>query len=95
MYINLGRTGQLKIWLDGKECSGGRDLHSWTSGDSEVIILTGTGKPQRLVVKLVNPTDEAVLSLHLMHHEMSINKQGVSYLIDSLADQVPDIGYDL
>lgn len=93
MYLNLGRTGQLKVWLDGREQFRSDALHSWALGESDFIFLTGTGKPQRLVVKLVNPTDEAALAIYFLHDKAPDPKHGVSYLVDSLVDVVPTVGY--
>ncbi len=94
LYMQFGRTGQVKVWLDGKEIFRSDVLHSWAVGDPDGYFFVGTGKPQRLVVKLVNPTDEAALAFYCMHDREHDPKRGISYLVDSLADSVPQ-GYEL
>lgn len=92
--LNLGRTGWIKVWLDGKEIFRGGDIHSWALGEADFWRFTATGKPQRLVVKLVNPTDEAALAFYFLNDEEHDPKRGISYLTDEIIDEIP-IGSDL
>ena len=92
--FNLGRTGYMKVWLDGKEICRGDELHPWMLGESDFYRFTATGKKQRLVVKLVNPTDEAALAIYFLHDCEHHPKRGISYLTDDLVDTIPQ-GYDL
>ncbi len=94
IYLNLGRTGYLKVWLDGREICRSNELHSWMLGDSDVYSFTATGKKQRLVVKYINPADEAALAVYFHLGGKKQPKRGVSYLTDELINIVPE-GYFL
>lgn len=94
IYFNYGRTGYLKIWLDGKEIYRSDELHSWMLGDTDKFSFTATGKKQRLVVKYINPADEAALAIYLHVRKKGQNRRGISYLTDETIDIVPQ-GYSL
>lgn len=94
VVLNPGRTGYLKIWLDDQEIDCGSELHSWMLEEKNRFRFTGTGKKQRLVVKLLNPTDEAVLAIYFHRGISRDPKRGISYLTDTLVNIIPD-GYDL
>ena len=86
--VNLGRTGMLKVWLDGELKGDCPDFHSWSASESDHFYFTGTGKPQRLVVKLTAPGDDRSLALYFQHvgHD---SVRGISYLVDSMTDFIP------
>ena len=92
--LNLGRTGFIKVWLDGRAAFRGGALHSWSLGEADYLRFVGTGNPQRLVVKLVNPTDEAALAFYFLDDGEHDPKRGISYLTDEIIDEVPT-GCDL
>ena len=92
--LNLGHTGQIRVWLDGAEvfCSHKNRLYTANAADS--CLVKGTGKPQRLVVKLLSPEEQPTLGVHFIRARRASNiREGVSYLMDTLVDEIPACGY--
>ena len=92
--LNLGHTGQIRVWLDGAEvfCSHKNRLYTANAADS--CLVKGTGRPQRLVVKLLSPEETPTLGIHFIRARRASNiREGVSYLMDTLVDEIPACGY--
>ncbi len=95
LIFNLGREGMIRVWLDGEERYRSNEAHVWQLGTQDIVKFTGTGRPQRLVVKLAAPGDRTALSFNIMRDEELRGRAGISYIADTLVDVVPAIGYHL
>lgn len=80
----IGRSGPCQIWLDGKLIASYDDMRGWAPDESINCILTG--KPQRLVVKLIRLTDAISFSIQFSPVSNFPQKQGISYFLDCLED---------
>jgi hypothetical protein len=78
------------MWLDGVELGSGKDMRGWSSLDNTNHKIVLTGKPQRLVIKLVRLTDAFEFSLQFMcRGDLPRKLRGISNILDSLEDSVP------
>jgi ADP-ribosylglycohydrolase len=88
----MGRSGPFRAWLDGQEVGASHEMREWSCHEDEGLTLRLTGRPQRLVIKLVRLSD--ILGLHVLLTDTSDprRQRGISYVHDDLADQVPTAG---
>ena len=94
--LSLGHTGQIRVWLDGEEVFASKANRLYTAGATDSCVVKGTGRPQRLVVKLLSPEEQPELGIHFIRARRASNiREGVSYLMDTVADEVPLCGYRL
>lgn len=91
MEVSLytGRTGPVRLWLDGKEIYAAADMRAWCSYEEPGVKINLTGQPQRLVAKLVRLTDQFAFSVHFMCKGDPAYTRGVSNVLDSLQDLPP------
>ncbi|MFA5865715.1 MAG: ADP-ribosylglycohydrolase family protein [Phycisphaerae bacterium] len=82
----VGRTGPYRMWLDGKLIGQRDDIRGWAANEDEEYCGTVTGRPQRLVVKFIRLTDALSFSINFITTWVSGQKQGISYILDSLED---------
>jgi ADP-ribosylglycohydrolase len=82
-WLAIGRCGPVRIWLDGRQIYERTGARCWAVFDEGADIVF-TGAPQRLVVKLIRPSETGTFSLnvHRRHHTPGIS----SYLEDGLSD---------
>ena len=88
----MGRSGPFRAWLDGREVGASREMREWSCHEDEGLALHLTGRPQRLVIKLVRLSD--ILGLHVLLTGAGDPRyqRGISYVYADLADQVPTAG---
>ncbi|MBQ9789455.1 MAG: ADP-ribosylglycohydrolase family protein [Lentisphaeria bacterium] len=86
--IHLGRTGALKVWLDGELAADCPKYHNYSASETDRMFFTATGKKQRIVIKLTSPGDERFLAMYFQHVDHD-KVRGISYLLDSMTDYVP------
>jgi ADP-ribosylglycohydrolase len=82
----IGRSGPVRLWLDGQELVATESMRAWTSYDEPGVKIRLTGEPQRLVAKVLRLTDAFAFSVHIMGKGDPEYKRGVSNIIDSLED---------
>ncbi len=87
--LMLGRSGPYCAWLDGVEIGRSDELRGWAMIDDVNLNITFTGRPQRLVIKLVRLTDVFDVSLFFIIPGIVDRKGGKSNLHDCLEDLVP------
>lgn len=85
----IGRSGPYRLWLDGQELGSRNDPRAWTSLDDSAHKFTLTGKPQRLVFKLIRQSDAFAFSAAFMCKGDPEYHRGRSNLLDSLTDLIP------
>jgi ADP-ribosylglycohydrolase len=86
----LGRSGPFRAWLDGVEIGASEDIRCWSHLDSSNLHVCLTGKPQRLVLKLIRLSDSFDFSLYCMGRgDISGEGRGVSNILDCLEDLTP------
>ena len=84
--IYIGRVGPYRLWLDGKEIAAEDGTRGWCSYEEPGVKIKLTGKPQRLVAKVLRQSDAFSFSLNFMCKGDPEYKRGVSNIMDSLAD---------
>ena len=84
--LMLGRSGPYRAWLDGVEIGRSDELRSWAMMDDVNVNIDLTGRPQRLVLKLVRLTDAFDLSLYFVIPGIADRHRGISNLHDTLED---------
>ena len=82
-WLAIGRCGPVRIWLDGRQIYERTTARCWAVFDEGVDVIL-SGAPQRLVVKLIRPSETGTFSLnvHRRHPTPGIS----SYLDDGLGD---------
>ncbi len=90
-WFAIGRCGPVRIWLDGKLVHAQNNTRCWAIFDERVDVIL-SGAPQRLVVKLIRPTDAGTFSLNV--HRRHPTPEITSYLEDGLSD-LPVDGWGL
>jgi ADP-ribosylglycohydrolase len=86
--LTIGRSGPVRVWLDGVEIFASETMRAWTSYDEPGVKIRLTGAPQRLVVKALRLTDAFAFSLHVMGGGDPAYIRGISNIYDGLADLV-------
>jgi hypothetical protein len=85
-HIVIGRTGPYRLWFDGEERGCATDPRGWAMLDNANHKIKLTGKPQRLVIKLIRLTDAFNFSLIFMGRGDPEGKRGISNILDCLED---------
>jgi hypothetical protein len=87
--IFVGRTGPVRLWLDGVEIATATDIRCWCFLDDINPEVTLTGEAQRLVIKLIRWTDAFDFSLYFAGRDDIDYKRGVSNILDCIEDAAP------
>jgi ADP-ribosylglycohydrolase len=88
-HMTLGRTGPYRAWLDGVEIGQSREMRGWAMMDDTSLKVQLTGRPQRLVIKLIRLTDAFDFSLYFAGPGDKEHKRGTSNILDCLEDFAP------
>jgi ADP-ribosylglycohydrolase len=86
--VMFGYTGPFRVWVDGKENIAVNDSFAWSPA-TKWSFMTLTGKPQRLVIKLIRPSDFLSFSITLAENWKERPSRGVSWYLTNLSDQPP------
>jgi ADP-ribosylglycohydrolase len=82
----VGRVGSYRLWIDGIEIAAENGPRGWCSYEEPGVKIKLTGKPQRIVVKLLRQSDAFSFSLNFMCKGDPEYKRGISNIMDSLSD---------
>jgi ADP-ribosylglycohydrolase len=84
--MSFGYTGPFRVWFDGRECCAVNDIFGWAPMTKWANVSL-TGKPQRMVIKLVRPSDFSSFSVTFLHcYWKTPPKEGISAYMANLAD---------
>jgi len=88
--LSIARSGPYRIWFDGREIHADPRPRAWggyeTDGATQINL---TGKPQRLVIKVLRISDEPVrVQPIFVRANFMGGVRGISYLCDCLEDMV-------
>lgn len=89
--FSVARSGPYRVWFDGKELHADPRPRAWGGYETDGATTVGlTGRPQRLVIKILRVGDETVRvqPLFIRSDFMAGGRRGISYLCDCLEDRV-------
>lgn len=84
--VMLGYTGPFRVWFDGKESIAVNESFAWAPM-TKWASMSLTGKPQRLVVKLIRPADFMSFSITPTGAWKERPTRGISWYLTNLSDQ--------
>jgi ADP-ribosylglycohydrolase len=86
--LAVGRVGPYRLWLDGELVGAADGVIGWMpfGGNHHRIHLSG--KPQRLVLKVVRLTDACACSITFLGGGCPDRRRGVSFMLEELSDAI-------
>lgn len=97
VLVMIPRSGPCQVWLDGQPLLSDDRQRGFSGLDDPAVPVTLTGRPQRLVIKLVQEAGDVSVALQVLAQRAEqvqlagadVFPKITSWLVDCLADHVP------